>query len=270
MKKEYAQYVKAITLAIIITVFTAANAFAYKRVVVLYAAISPILVELGVGDKVVGVTRTDNIFTDAVKLGSHLKPNIELINALEPDLILTGSKRTFNEDMVTLTKAKIIYYDPATLDEIIQQITELGELFNKRTEAKKVVARLEDILKEVAPLTKKPTMVYEISAKPLRVAGSKSIITSIIEAAGGENIITVEKKHVLLSPEVILKSNPDYYIYQTGPMNKNPVPPEKREVFSILKSNIIHIDEYEFARPGINAFDAVLKLNKIFKGGSDE
>ncbi len=239
---------------------------AYDRVVVLYAAASPIIKELGAGNRVVGITRTDHVFSDAVKVGSHLKPNIEMINALRPDLIVAGSKRAFPREMAERVRADVFYYDPRTLEEILRKVADLGRLLGNEEEAAALAGRLRRKLASVRPLPSRPTVVYEISAKSLRVAGARSIITSIIEAAGGENAVKVDKKHVLLSPERVLELNPDFYVYQVGPMNKNPEPPLKRPFFRSLRSKVVEVPEFEFARPGINAFDAVVDLNKIFNG----
>ncbi len=256
--------IKIIVLAVMVQLTIAATAFSYDRIIILYGAVSPIIKELSLSDKVVGVSRSDTVFTQTTKLGSHLRPNVELIIALEPDIIIAGSKRTFNEEMVESVKVKVIYFDPQTLDEVLEKITELGELFRQEERAKELVISCKEKLKGVKPLSKKPEVIYEISAEPLRIAGKKSIVTSIIEAAGGENVITIEKKHVVLSPEVILKAEPDYYFYQTGPMNKNPSPVKERDQFVTLKSEIVNVDQYEFARAGLNVFDAVIKMNRIF------
>ncbi len=237
---------------------------AYNRIVVLYAAASPVLKELKAGDKVVGVTRTDRTFDNVTRVGSHLRPNIELLKALKPDLIVAGSKRAFPESFSKELKVDVFYFDPRTLDEILVKIKKLGDLLDRKKEATTLVHRLKEKLSEIKPLNKRPTVIYEISARPLKVAGSRSIITSIIERAGGINLVTVKKKHVLISPEKVIKLAPEIYIYQVGPMNKNPEHPKKREFFRSLKSRVIRVDEYEFARPGINAFDAVLELNRIF------
>lgn len=241
------------------------HASGYDRIVVLYGAVSPILKELGAGDKVVGVTRTDPVFKRVIKVGSHLKPNTELINALRPDLIIAGSKRAFPEDMEVKVRAEVFHYDPRSLEEILDKIIELGAIVGKAKEADRLTSSLRRMLSSVIMPSKRPTVIYEISARPLRVAGSRSIITSIIERAGGINLIRVQRRHVLISPEMVLKLNPDFYIYQIGPMNKNPEPPQKRGAFKRLQSRVISVDEFEFARPGINAFDAVLRLNKIFR-----
>ncbi len=244
--------------------------YAYGRIVVLYAAASPILKELGVGNRVVGITRTDKTFDDAVKVGSHLKPNLELINALRPDLIVAGSVRAFPREMAERVKADVFYYDPRSLEDILVKITDIGRLLGKKQEAAGLVKRLREELSSVTAPSKRPTVVYEISSKSLRVAGSRSIITSIIEAAGGVNAVKIQKKHVLLSPEKVLELNPDFYIYQVGPMNRNPEPPLKRPFFRSLHSKVVEVQELKFARPGINAFEAVIDLNKIFRGEDNE
>ncbi len=252
--------------AVLLTLVSPKTSHGYERIVVLYGAASPILKELGAGDRVVGVTRNDGVFSRALKVGSHLKPNIELIKALGPDLVVAGSKRAFPENLAGRIEADVFYYDPRSLEEILLKIEALGRLLGREDRAQALVRRLRDKVSSVAAPAKRPTVVYEISARSLRVAGQRSIITSIIEAAGGVNLVEVEKKHVLLSPEKVMDLSPDFYIYQVGPMNKNPEPPRERPYFRALTSKVVEVDEFEFARPGINAFEAVLDLNKIFRG----
>lgn len=237
---------------------------AYERIVVLYSAISPILKQLGVDEKVVAVTRTDEVFTDLPKVGSHLRPNIELIKVLKPDLILAGSKRAFPENLKEKIPVPVYHYDPRTIEEVLEKITEISRLFGKERASEKLIAELKEKLSVVVIPEKRPTVIFEVSERSLKVSGRRSIITSIIEKAGGVNLIDVKKKHVLISPEKVIKLNPDFYIYQEGPMNKNPGNPLKRPFFKPLKSKAIRVKEIEFSRPGINVFDAVVKLNRIF------
>jgi len=245
-------------------------ASAYEKIIVLYPAVSPMLIELGVSDRVVGTTRSDHAIKDIVQVGSHLRPNIELMNALDPDLIIAGSRRAFPVNMKERVKADIFYYDPATLDEIQVKIKKIGAMLGREDKAEALVARLKSRLSEITPLPHQPSVIYEVMAEPLRVAGNRSIVTSIVSAAGGKNLVSIDKKHAVISTEKVLKLEPDFYIYQVGPMNKNPEPPGERPFYRSLKSKYIRINELEFARPGINAFDAAVKLNRIFLGAGDE
>ncbi|NOY63853.1 MAG: ABC transporter substrate-binding protein [Nitrospirae bacterium] len=237
----------------------------FGRIVVLYAPVSPILKALGVEGEVVGVTRTDKVFSAATNVGSHLRPNIELIKALRPDLIIAGSRKAMPDEVVKGFNARVFRYDPRNLNEIVDHIKELGRLLGREKEAEKLTASLESKLHVIKPLSRPPKVVYEVMSQPLKVAGSRSIVTDIIESAGGRNIIEVKRKHVNISPEKILKNPPDIYIYQVGPMNKNPVPPDRRPYFRGLRARILKVDEYRFGRPGINAFDAAVELNRFFR-----
>ncbi len=234
------------------------------RIVVLYPAVSPILKELGAGKWVVGVTRHDTTFPSAVKVGSHLRPNLELVKALKPDLLIVGSKRAFPPEEAKKFKTKIFRYDPRTLKGILKKIRLLGKELHKQKQAEQLIKKLSLMLKKVKKLPRHPGVIFEVMSTPLRVSGAKDITTDIIHYAGGKNLITLPRKHVSISPEKILALSPEFYIYQVGPMNRHPVPPNKRPYFKTLKACVIKVKESEFSRPGINSFKAVLKLNRIF------
>lgn len=241
-----------------------ASAHCFDKIVVLYAPASDIVKLLGSKSRVVGVTRTDRNFEKAVKVGSHLRPNIELIRALEPDLIITGSERAFPASLQREFKAAFHRFDPLRLEDVLHSVEELGKLLDAGETAGTIVARLTEKLLEIRKLERVPTVVYEISERPLRVAGNSSIMTSIIEAAGGRNLIPTHKKHVPVSAEKIIDLKPEYYIYQKGPMNKNPEHPQNRSYFRPLQSRVVSVDQYLFSRPGLNAFEAAVQLNRIF------
>ncbi len=238
---------------------------AFERVIILNSAVSPIAQKLGLGEKIVGITFKDNTFSKATKVGSHLRPNIELMKALKPDLVIAGSSRAFPDEMKDRLNTDVFRYDPGSLEDILQLIQKLGVLFQKVDKAENLVAQLRSRLSTVTSTQNKVTVTFEVSERALKLAGKKNIVTSIIEAAGGINLIKINKKHVLISPEKVLILNPDIYIYQNGPMNKNPTDPLQRNYFRPLKSKVIEVDQLEYTRPGLNAFDAVLKLNLIFQ-----
>lgn len=238
--------------------------FAAERIVILHPAVSPILKQLNLSENVVGITYNDEIFEEKTRIGSHLSPNIELIKALRPDWLIVGSKRAFPDEHAKRFQSRIFRYDPPNLEEILNSISRLGEIFQKQKEATRIIDKarsdLENLTKPDFPIS----VVFEISQRPLKVAGQQNIVTSIVEAAGGVNLVTTDKKHVLLSPEKVLVLDPRYYIFQNGPMNKNPVSPSKRSYFSSLRSLVLEVDQLQFTRPGLNAFEAVILLNKQF------
>jgi len=257
---------KFVLTGLVVTLFLIINlnAYAYNRIVVLAPAAGDILKKLDVADRVVGVTKHMRGFKNAKKVGSHIRPNIEIISSLKPDLIIISSVRFFNKNLQNHIKAKIYKYNPYTLSQILSAIQQMGKMFNKEKRADELIVKLKAELKRVKKLKRKPKVVFEIMQIPYIVAGKRNIINDIIEKAGGINIVNVNKKHVRYSYEKVLAAKPEIYLYQVGPMNKNPVPPQKREYLKDLKAKFIKIDERSFSRPNTKSFDNVLKLNKIF------
>ncbi len=250
------------------TAFSICQVQAGQRVIVLNSAVSTILKEMDLSSRIVGVTFKEEVFNHATRVGSHLNPNTELIKALQPDLIIAGSKRAFPDGLKDRLGVPLFRYDPHDLHEILVSVRKLGEIFEKTAESQKIITRLQHQLASISQPRKKQTVVFEISQRPLKVAGQQNIVTDIIRAAGGINIIKVDRKHVLLSPEKVLALKPDVYIFQNGPMNKNPVHPLKRSFFKTLKSRIVEVDQLKYTRPGLNAFEAVITLNKLFDSKS--
>ena len=253
----------SLNVSIIITLLTF-KLNAYSRAVILSPAIADIFIKLNIQNKVIGVTKHIKGFKKAVKVGTHIKPNIEIIKSLKPDIIFISSYRFFPKEFADKIGAEIFIYNPYTLDEILKSIKNIGKLFNKEKKALILINNLENKLKKLKPVKYHPKVIYEIMSNPYIVAGEKNIINDIIIKAGGINLIKVKKKLVRYSQEKVRFLKPDVYIYQTGPMNKNPDNPLKRVWFKGCKFHVVKVKETQFARPNTKSFDNVIFLNKIF------
>ena len=61
-----------------------------QRIISLYGGLSEILIALGVKDRIVAHIRGDESLNDIPTVGTHLQPNVEMILALKPDLVVQG------------------------------------------------------------------------------------------------------------------------------------------------------------------------------------
>ncbi len=238
-----------------------------KRIVVLAPAAGDILLQLGLEKQVVGKTRSLKEFPQALKVGSHIKPNVELIKGLNPDLLIISSNRFFSEQMSAAVGAETFVYNPQTLAEILQQIGSLAQLTRQTTAGNKLTQRLRRQLHGLQRLTTRPKVVYEISSMPLSVAGQHNIISDIIRVAGGTPLDFGTRKIIKLGQEAILAHQPDLYIYQVGPMNRNPTPPQERGAYQRLKSRYLKVDQLKWSRANSQSFARVVELNKILASG---
>jgi len=238
---------------------------AYERVVLLAPAAGDIVIKLGAQEKVVGVTKSNHDFPDALNIGSHIKPNVELIKGLDPDLLVISSNRFFSEQLAQQVKADVINYDPISLDGVLTEITKFGDMLNRKKQAIKLVQKLKAVQRQIEPLSRTPRVVYEVTETPFIIAGQRSIVNGIVTSAGGKLIAPENRKIAKFNVESILFQDPDYYIYQVGPMNKNPNPPMKRIHYSVMQSNVIKVSQLEFSRATTYSFYLALELNKRFR-----
>lgn len=94
-----------------------------------------------------GISYKDN--DKIIDLGSHKEPNLEAVVTVAPDLILNGQRfAQFDGKFKELAPdAAVINLDPREGEpfdaELERQVTTLGEIFGKQSEAKKLVADFE-------------------------------------------------------------------------------------------------------------------------------
>lgn len=246
------------------TVFSQ-SALAYDRVVLLAPAAGDLFIQLAAEDKVVGVTRSNHDFPNALKIGSHIKPNVELLKGLDPDLLIISSNRFFSDHLAQQIDAEVIKYNPTNLDQVLSEIRHLGALLDKSSKAEALIKTLQGVREQIQPLETQPKVVFEVTESPFIIAGQQSIVNGIITAAGGELIGPKKRKIAKFNLESVLLQEPDYYLYQVGPMNRAPTPPKERPNYTAMESEVIEVDQLVFSRANSRSFYLALELNKHFR-----
>lgn len=253
-----------LVLALLLLLFTTSS-FAAERIVILAPAAADVIAKLGAAELVVGKTRNVEDFPQATKVGSHIRPNLEIITSLQPDLLIISSNRFFSKGMATVVDAKIFHYSPNTLDEILEQTRELAGLIGKEKQALQLIKAQRQKLKLLQPVLVPPRVIYEITEVPLTVAGSGNILGDIISTAGGQLVTGGTRKLLRFNPEAVLALQPEIYIWQVGPMNQKPTPPGERGQYRLLQADYLQVDQLEYSRANTKSFDNVLKLNSYFR-----
>jgi len=252
-------------LAALLLLLFATSSFAAQRIVVLAPAAADIFEQLDAVALVVGKTRSVEEFPQATEVGSHIRPNLEIVTSLQPDLLVISSNKFFSEEMAAALEVPVFYYSPDTLEEILEQTRGLAALIGREAQAQKLIETLQQKLTQVEPVTPAPRVLYEITEAPLTIAGSGNILADIITAAGGQFVSGGERKMLRFNPEAVLALQPDIYLWQIGPMNQNPTPPTERGQYALLKADFRQVDQLQFSRANSKSFDNVLELNRYFR-----
>lgn len=251
-------------LAALLLLLFATSSFAAERIVVLAPAAADIIKQLNAAELVVGKTRNVEEFPEAEKVGSHIRPNLEIITSLKPDLLVISSNKFFSREMAAKVDAQLFQYSPNTLEEILDQTRKLASLIGRHKQAQQLIEIQRQKLKQVQPLPNAPKVIYEITEAPLTIAGSGNILADIIETAGGEFISGGKRKMLRFNPEAVLTLQPEIYIWQVGPMNQQPTPPGERGQYALLKAAYLQVDQLQYSRANTRSFDNVLELNRYF------
>jgi len=190
------------------------------RIVALSPEVAEIIASLGGTSLLVGVTQECKYPPELArikKVGNFGAVSREAVLALKPDLVFTSA---LEQDALTTDLAKMgltvkqIY--PKKLDDLPLVVLQIGELIGKTEEAKILADSLSSGIAAMRDQTAgktRPKVYLEIYRDPLMSVSDDSFVGEIIEAAGGDNIFsTLERDYARVSPEAVVKAQPDIII----------------------------------------------------------
>ena len=243
-----------------------------QRIISLYGGLSEVLIALGVKDRVVAHIQGDESLTNIPTVGTHLQPNVEMILALKPDLVVQGG---VPKGLPALKKLEtegvpVAMFAPQDFPGLFSLIQRLGALTGRGEAAAAVNRDLTERLAQVARRLKgtRPVRVFfEVRYLNLLAAGRGSIVNDIINRAGGVNIVESPQRLAPYGLEALLQADPEVYVIQQGPMNKSPEDiysrPYYQELRAVKARRVLVVSESLFSRPGPRSAEAVEQLARF-------
>lgn len=220
------------------------------------------------------VSMEDELAKDVAVVGSFTSFNTDLIEALDPTLILAAEE--LQESVVEELRSKgynVMWSNPKTLDDAYDWMLEVGRATGRWGRANRLVRaqqrEIDGIRRQTAQL--EDVSVYvEISHYGPWASGSGSPLEDLIEIAGGVNIFSdVEASAFPTTNAEIVGRNPDVIL---TPLWAGAGPGEVTTTFEIMtrenfgaisavqNDRVYHYDSSLFKRPGPRQVDAIKKL----------
>jgi iron complex transport system substrate-binding protein len=239
-----------------------------EKIVSVAPSATEILYAIGAGDKVVAVTAYDNYPYDfaawiaagnMTSVGDFTAPNLEVITALEPDLILaSGGVQAESVDTLRNLGYKVLVLDPTSVGGILNNIELVGNATGNSAEATALVneinSRITTVENTVANAAK-PKVYYEVYYESTSswTIGAKAWQSELIEIAGGTNIFGDQQiDYYQYQVEALIDRNPDVIVLPGEGMGTGTA-----STFDAVK-----------ARPGWDTTNAV-QNNRLYQINSD-
>ncbi|MCH6202174.1 helical backbone metal receptor [Aquiflexum sp. LQ15W] len=190
-----------------------------KRIVSLVPSQTELLVDLGLRDRIVGVTKfcihPKGLKKEKTVIGGTKNFHFDKIESLQPDLIIGNKEENYQEGIERLSeKFPVWMSDIYTLEDAYRMIMCVGELTDTSIKATQIVSRVKEGLEKEFKL--KGSAVYLIWKDPLIAVGSNTFIDSILEKAGFKNLIN-QSRYPEIDLEEIVKLNPEFLLLSSEP-----------------------------------------------------
>jgi len=190
-----------------------------ERIVSLSATATEMLYAIGAQDQIVAVDLYSDYPEAAAGFEPRLdgfEPNVEAIAELEPTVVLAMSDPGNLAEQLAAVDIDV-WFGPAatTLDDSYRQITELGELTGKTTEAEAVIAAIKAGVEETVAKIDTPatdlSYFYELDTTYFSLT-SNTFVGQLFSLFGAQNIadeVEPGNDYPQLSQEFIVSANPD-------------------------------------------------------------
>lgn len=198
-----------------------------ERIIALAPSTTEILFALGLGERVVGVSKFVKYPAEAAakpKVGGHFDPDMEALLSLMPDVVvlLSAEHNAGLESYLQSLNLGTIKVDDMSVGAILQSVEDLGEFFSKEEQAKNLLSELRGRIEKVKLQTANkvsPRVLVSISrevgtgrVRSLIAAGSDGYHQELLAILNAQNAYTGNVAFPELSREHMIQIDPDIII----------------------------------------------------------
>lgn len=197
-----------------------------KRIVSLVPSQTEYLYDLGLGNRVVGITKfcvhPNEWFRSKTRIGGTKTVAIDKVKALKPDLIIGNKEENTKSDIEQLENiAPTWMSDIFTLEDSFQMMLKIGRLVDLEDKSKEIVQAIKEAFDDLKASPKLRSIqgkrvLYLIWKDPYMGAANQTFIHHLLtDILGLENTLKMENRY----PEItdISKINPDFIFLSSEP-----------------------------------------------------
>jgi len=197
---------------------------AAERIVSLVPSVTELLLELGLGERLVGRTDFDTApqVRELPSVGGGLQPTLEALIALRPDLVIRFEGPSDPTTPRRLDEAGVAHFAvrPERVADVRSIALRLGRLLGREARAEALVADLDARLDSLARAARdKPgvRVAFLLGGPTAWVAGPGTYIDELITLAGGVNVFAdLDRTYAEVPLEQLVVRTPDAVLVPRG------------------------------------------------------
>ncbi|WP_231862374.1 helical backbone metal receptor [Nonlabens marinus] len=195
-----------------------------QRIICLVPSITELLYDLGLENRIVGITRYCVHPPQALKEKRVVGGTKKIINKrlldLEPDLIICNKEENTSAMVGFCSTVATTYVsDISTLEESLEMIQQLGELTDTIAAASTISSKINALFRNIKPITKPIPAIYLIWKNPYMSIGTDTFIHDMMEKAGFENAVAPQTRYPQLELEDLVRLEPQVVLLSSEPYN---------------------------------------------------
>jgi iron complex transport system substrate-binding protein len=259
-----------------------------EKIVSLMPAMTENLFALGVGDRIVGKGSDFFLYPPEASAvpdvqaydGVEVKVDVEKIVGLQPDVVFAGGDfGTPPADIERLRSLKVpvvVLYAP-TIENVLTDITLLGDVVGKRPEAEAIVDEMQagfDAVSDAVANEPRPRVFYELDATGAYYGpADDSFLAEMIDMAGAEPVTTGAKDKFDIPVERLIAQDPEVILLSDAAFGVTAEQVAARpgwDVLTAVRTNDIRpIDDATVSRPGPRLMLGLALLAKTIHPDAD-
>ena len=251
--------------------FYSNSAFAANRIVSLIPSSTELICAIGFKDEIIAVSNFCNYPSEVTeklpKIGDQ-NLNVEKILSLKPTILVdTNGIHKRYEGIFQKLKLNYFNIDIKSQENIPTAALALAEKLGNKEKANKFINNWNQELAKIKVINnqKTPKIYMEIWDNPIQAVGCENNIDSIIQVAGGKNVLNKQKDYPVVNSEMILLLNPDIILlaYPEADTKKVAQRPGWKNIRAVKNDNIYIINQDEVVRPSPRNLEAIKSINEI-------
>lgn len=194
-----------------------------QRIISLVPSQTELLYDLGLGERVVGITKfcihPETWFKTKHRVGGTKKVDMDRIRALKPDLIIGNKEENERKDIQELEKEFPVWMsDVRDLQDAANMIAAIGELTGTKEKANELLLGIAAAFGTMEPREEPLTVAYLIWQEPFMVAGHDTFVNDMLLRCGLINVFDEgDARYPEITPQELAESDPDVILLSSEP-----------------------------------------------------